>query len=267
MGATVEVAEIDGVSIAYEVKGDGPPLVFLHCWTGNKAFYFEQVARFSPHYRCICMDYPGHGDSGETDEYSVERFGGLTLGLMEKLGVKKAVFTGHSLGGMVCMYLALEHPGMVEGLILLDTTSYLSGFMFQRCTAAVAVVLGNFGFKPGKAVVAGMAATHPLAGLRSRIITGRECSKVSNRAMVKTLNSVRRFNATGRLGEIKQPALIVVGTADLLADVRHAKVMAKGLPNSTLKIVKGAGHVALFEKPEVVNKAMEDFLNRVYPPL
>lgn len=260
------VTEVDGINICYQDEGEGRPLVFLHCWTGNKAFFFEQVKRFSPDYRCIAVDFPGHGGSDECDQYTVESFAGLTAGLLKKLKLKKAVFAGHSLGGMVCMELALTRPELVEGIILLDTTSYLSGFIFQRVVAEVAVVVGRLGFKPARAVVAGIAATYPLAGLRVRIITGRECSKVPNRVVVKSLNSFRKFNVTDRLGEIDTPTLIVVGKEDLLADVRHARKMARGIPNSTMKVVRGAGHMALFEKPEVVNRAMEDFLNRVYPP-
>lgn len=260
------VVEIDGCSIAYEVRGEGKPLVFLHCWTGNRAFFFEQVARFSRDYMCVCLDFPGHGESGEASEYSVESFARITLELLDMLDIKSAVFAGHSLGGMVCLYLALEHPERVEGLILLDTTSYLSGYNVQRIIALGAVALGNLGFKPAKAAVAGLTATHPLATPRVRMITARECCKTRNRPLVKTLNSVRKFNVTDRLGEVEEPALIVVGTGDVLADVRHARTMARGLPNSTLKVVRGAGHMALFEKPKVVNKAIADFLDRAYPP-
>lgn len=260
------IAEIDGLKISYETRGEGPPLVFLHCWTGNKSFFFKQVERFSRDYRCICMDFPGHGESGACDEYSVERFGELTVGLLKQLGIRKAVFAGHSMGGMVSMYLALEHPDMVEGLILIDTTPHLAGWFPQNIASAVAVALGHLGFKTGRGFVAGIAATHPLASPRSRCITARECSKVPNRVVVKTLDRARKYDVTKLLGAITQPSLIVVGTADLLADLRHARKMAKEIPDSTMKIVRGAGHMALFEKPEVVNRAMEDFLNRVYPP-
>jgi alpha-beta hydrolase superfamily lysophospholipase len=41
--------------------------------------------------------------------------------------------------------------------------------------------------------------------------------------------------------------------------------MAMGIPDSTLEVIKGAGHMALFEKPELVNAAIQDFLNGVYP--
>lgn len=256
---------INGVRIAYDVTGEGRPLVFLHCWTGNRTFYFEQVARFSGDYRCICLDFPGHGESGRSDAYSVESFGELTAGLMEKLGVESAVFAGHSLGGMVGLYLALEHPGMVEGLVLLDTSSHLSASLIQRVESAAAVGLGRFGSHPAKGLVAGIAATHPLAGPRARFITARECRKVSNYVMVRTLDSLRRFDVSDRLAEITRPALIIVGTADMLADIRHAKTMARGLPNSTMKVVRGAGHMALFEKPDVVNDAIEVFLDRAYP--
>jgi 3-oxoadipate enol-lactonase len=270
------VASIEGARIAYDVTGEGPALVFLHSWTGNKRFYFKQVEKFSPDYKCICLDFPGHGDSSEIEgkDYSVECFAGLTIALLKKLGVKKAVFVGHSLGGMVCLYLGLHHPDMVEGLVLIDTTSHLSGFIFQRVGALAAVMLGwvgatlwNTEFRGTKAIVAGAAATHPLASPGNRLITARECSKVSNNSMTRTLNRARNFNVTRRLGEIMAPALIVVGNADLLADIRHANRMARGLPNSMLLVVRGAGHMALFEKPEMVNRAMEDFLQRVYPPV
>jgi len=269
------VTKIDGTSIAYEVTGEGPPLVFLHCWTGSKEFYVNQVMKFSGDYKCISLDFPGHGASGEVDgkEYSVECFGEITVQLLKKLGIKKAVFAGHSLGGMVALYLGLHYPDMVEGLILLDTTSHLSGFIFQRVGALAAVLLGsvgavvwNTGFKGTKAVVAGTAATHPLARPAPRIFSAKVCSQGSNKAMTKTLNRARNFNVTSRLGEINVPALIVVGNADLLADMRHANRLAKGLPNSMLLVVRGAGHMAIFEKPEIVNHAMEDFLARVYPP-
>lgn len=260
------VAEIDRVQIKYEVNGEGPALVFLHCWTGNTVFYRKQVRYFSPHYRCICLDFPGHGGSGKCEDYSVEHFADLTVELLDRLGVKEAVFAGHSLGGMVCQYLALERPDMVKGIVLLDTTSHLSGFFIQKVVAATAVRLGRLGFRAGKAAVAGLAAVHPISGIAPRVLTMKECSRIKNDPMVKTLDSVRNFNATDRLCDIKQPALVIVGAADLLADVRHAKVLARGIPNSTLKVVHWAGHMALFEEPEVVNKAMEDFLNRVYPP-
>ncbi|HEY5493892.1 MAG TPA: alpha/beta hydrolase, partial [Candidatus Anoxymicrobiaceae bacterium] len=132
------VAKIDGTSIAYEVKGEGPPLVFLHCWTGNKRFYFNQVEKFSRDYRCVCVDFPGHGESGELagTDYSVERLAEMTRVLLGRLGIERAVFVGHSLGGMVCLYLGLHYPDAVAGLVLLDTTSHLSGFFFQRLGAA-----------------------------------------------------------------------------------------------------------------------------------
>lgn len=268
------VADIQGTSIAYDVQGEGAPLVFLHCWTGNKNFYFNQVQEFSKDYKCVTLDFPGHGESGEiAGEHSVERFGEMTLELLERLGIKKAVFAGHSLGGMVALYLALHYPDKVEALVLLDTTSHLSGFLFQRAGALAATVLGwfggviwNSGFKATKGIVAGIAATHPLAPPGPRIMSAIECSKVTNRSMTMTLNRARNFNCTERLGEITAPALILVGNADLLADMRHANAMAKGLPDSVMLVVRGAGHMALFEKPEIVNDAMHDFLGRVYPP-
>ncbi|MDD5747879.1 MAG: alpha/beta hydrolase [Actinomycetota bacterium] len=261
------VESIEGIRIAYEMKGEGKPIVFLHCWTGNRRLFNRQVERFSSDYQCILIDFPGHGESGECEEYSVERFGELTFTLLQKLGVRKAVFAGHSLGGMVCLFMAINHPGIVHALILLDTTPHLSGWFPQNIFAAAGVRLGKFGFRSGKALVAAAVATHPFSSLESKILTARECSKVKNKPLVETLDSLRRFDVRRKLSKIKKPALVVVGDLDMLADVRQAMKMAKEIPDAMLKIVRGAGHMALFEKPEIVNEAISDFLERVYPPV
>ncbi len=264
--------DIDGVEIAYETRGEGPPVVFLHCWMGNRSLYFEQVARFSRDYRCISMDFPGHGESGPSEDYSVEYFGEVVAGLMRELGVERAVFVGHSMGGMVSLYLALEHPELVEGLVLLDTTSYLSGFLLQRWIATAVVLLGSVGcrisdqgFKAVKALAAAFGATALFCRPEAKVITGRECYRVDNYVMVKTIDSFRRFDVTGRLGEIDAPTLVVVGAADMLADLRHARRMTNGITGSQMVVIGHAGHMALIEKPDEVNSAMAAFLERIRP--
>lgn len=126
------VAKIDGTSIAYDVTGVGPPLVMLHCWTGSKNFYFNQVAKFAQNYKCISLDFPGHGESGESvsNDYSVECLGEMTVELLKQLGVKKAVFAGHSLGGMVALYLGLHYVAAVPA-----TTAFVALKPVSQSTA------------------------------------------------------------------------------------------------------------------------------------
>jgi pimeloyl-ACP methyl ester carboxylesterase len=173
----------------------------------------------------------------------------------------------------VSLYLALEHPELVEGLALLDTTSYLSGFLLQRWIAAAVVLFGSAGcrisdrgFKAVKALAAAFSATAPFCRPEAKVVTGRECYKVDNHVMVKTINSFRRFDVTERLGEIDAPTLIVVGTVDMLADLRHARRMTNGITGSQMVAVRGAGHMALLEKPGEVDSAIAAFLERVHAP-
>ena len=190
--------------------------MFLHCWTGNRTFYFEQVARFSQEVLVRTALTSPAGDPADSTITRSRASGELTAASMEKLRIESAVLVGHSLGGMVGLYLALEHPALVEGLVLLDTTAHLCSSSSSAWRVRWSA-LGRFASRPARGLVAGIAATHPLAGPRARFITARECRKVSNHVMVRTLESLRRFDVSERLGEIMQPALIIVGAADMLA--------------------------------------------------
>ncbi len=264
----------DGLDIAYDVAGQGPPLVFLHCWAGNRSFYVNQIAKFHDRYTCVSFDFPGHGETPAFGDPSVANFGEVAVKVLEKLGISDAAFVGHSLGGMVAQYLALEHPGMVDALVLVDTTSYLSGWFTQRWAARVAVVLGEVsyrlwrnGWRVTKGAIAGTAACHPLSRMQPRVFTAIECSKVDNYTMAKLLNDARQFNVTDRLSEIASPALIICGDADMLADVGHSMRMHKRIPDNTMKLIIGAGHMTIFEKPHEVNAVMDSFLAEYYPPV
>ncbi len=113
----------DGVFISYEVHGTGSTaLVFVHGWSCDRSYWKEQIQPFSRRYKVVAVDLGGHGESGlGRKDWTIYSFGSDVAAVVKKLGLKRVVLVGHSMGGDVITDAALQLPGRVAGLIMVDT--------------------------------------------------------------------------------------------------------------------------------------------------
>jgi len=113
----------DNIQIAYEVHGTGEPaLVFVHGWSCDRSYWKNQLASFSEKYTVVAVDLAGHGESGIGRKgWTIESFGADVASVVKKLGIKKVILIGHSMGGDVIAEAARQLPGQVVGLIMVDT--------------------------------------------------------------------------------------------------------------------------------------------------
>jgi pimeloyl-ACP methyl ester carboxylesterase len=113
----------DGVSISYETAGKGDvAVVFVHCWTCNRGFWDRQVEHFSPQYQVVFLDLAGHGESGKgRKDYTVAAFGADVAAVVNKVGAKKVVLVGHSMGGPVSLEAEKILGDRVIGIVGVDT--------------------------------------------------------------------------------------------------------------------------------------------------
>src|SRR5689334_16654459 len=118
------VATLNRTAYAYVDEGSGPLIVFGHGLLAGREMFRAQIDALKDRYRCVSVDWPGHGDTGFAP-------GGWTMwdmardaaALVEHLGAPDAVFAGLSQGGMAFMRLALERPELVRALVLMDTSA------------------------------------------------------------------------------------------------------------------------------------------------
>ena len=111
---------VDGVNLYYELYGQGDPLVLV-AGTGISLapWRIAQVPEFSKHYQVLIYDHRGLGRSDKPDvHYSTRLFAKDCAGLMDALGIKKAHVMGHSMGGRVAQWLALDYPEKIRSLVL-----------------------------------------------------------------------------------------------------------------------------------------------------
>ncbi len=254
--------KVDGKRLYYEVTGEGKTaLLFLHCWTCNHTFWDQQVRALSDACRCITVDLPGHGQSEDGGDYTIDTFSGCVHEVLKKLGIKKAVLVGHSLGGMIALNMALTYPAIVKGLVLVDTSAKLKRYLFQNVSTILGLAVGMLSFPALKKAVIDLSALHPLTGLKTRKRIKDDVIKVPNRVAINTLRAIRSFDVLGRLRDIKVPALILVGNMDIFTDIRHALELYARIPHARLRIIKGAGHMTLLEQPDKVNSRIREFLS------
>lgn len=117
------VQSSDGVPIHYSDQGNlEPALVFVHCWACDRHLWDGQVAAFSGNHRVVAIDLPGHGESGKNrKDWTIPAFGSDVAAVVQKLGLKKVILIGSSMGGPVILEAAKRLGDRVLGLVPVDT--------------------------------------------------------------------------------------------------------------------------------------------------
>jgi haloalkane dehalogenase len=118
--------DVDGLTIAYVDKGEGPPLLLLHGWPTSSFLYRHIAPVLAQHHRVIVPDLPGFGASRKPVDrpYSFELFASVLDALVERLGLDDLGLVVHDLGGPIGVHWALHRPGRVSRLALLNTLLY-----------------------------------------------------------------------------------------------------------------------------------------------
>ena len=122
--------EVDGLTINYEVQGEGEPLLLIPYLSADHACYAFQLPAYTEHFSCIAIDLPGSGESDKpAGPYSTEGYADQVAAFLGAIGIERAHVAGVSLGAAVGMHLAARHPGRVRSLSLhsaWDTSDRLS---------------------------------------------------------------------------------------------------------------------------------------------
>jgi pimeloyl-ACP methyl ester carboxylesterase len=261
--------QVDGLTINYEVQGDGDPLLLIPYLSADHACYAFQLPAYTEHFSCIAIDLPGSGESDKpAGPYSTEGYADQVAAFLGAIGVERAHVAGVSLGAAVGMHLAVRHPGRVRSLSLhsaWDTSDlYLKSVVEMWRTLASAlptvadmVIQGIFplAFTPEMYVSRPEFVDTLVAFVRSRPAQPLD-------AFLAQTDAVVAHDAGPVLGEIGVPSLITVGALDLVCSPRVAERLRSKIGGSELVVFDHLSHCGLHEDPETFNRATVDFLLR-----
>jgi pimeloyl-ACP methyl ester carboxylesterase len=120
-GGAMSYADVNGLSLYYEEHGSGEPLVLLHGGIGAGEMFAALLPELAAQRRVITVDLQGHGHTADIDRpLRPESMADDIAALIEHLGLKQADVMGYSLGGLVALRTAIQHPQLVRRLVLVS---------------------------------------------------------------------------------------------------------------------------------------------------
>ena len=256
------VASLRGQRIHYEDSGGaGLALVLSHGFLQDSSMFDAQVRRLRPRHRVITWDQRGHGGTVSTSEAITYWDSADDLAaLLDQLGVKRAVVGGMSQGGFISLRFALRYPDRAAGLVLIDTQSGQEDpDKVQQYDAMHDVWTGSGPSDQLLEMVGAIIIGNRRPESADWIAKWRKLDPANLTYIYRTL--MDRDDITGRLGEIRAPAVVIHGIDDVAIDISLAEQLCGNLSACRGLIrIEGAGHSSNITHPEPVNKAIEEFL-------
>ncbi len=258
---------IGGIQVYESGAGAGVPLILIHGFPFDHTMWRPQIDALAGPRRVIAYDVRGHGKSDTGDgQYSIELFVDDLIGVMDGLGISRAVVCGLSMGGYIALRAVERHPDRFAAVVLCDTKSEADGneARIKRAAAAQAVKAGGSA-KFAEGFVKGVLAESTFRTRPETVeyVQGMIRANTPLGIAGTLLALAGRTDTTEALKKMSLPALILVGEHDTLTPPSASEAMRGRLPQAELRLIPQAAHLSNLENPSVFNRELSDFLNRI----
>lgn len=283
--ARFEAWEIDlhGHRVVYHSIGEGPPVVLIHGMVNSSRHWREVALRLADRHTVIAPDLIGHGDSATPrGDYSLGAHAAVIRDLLVSLGVHRATFVGHSLGGGVAMQFFWQFPERVERLALISSGGLgpeVSPMLRGAALPGAASLLWAAAHPRALTALGGLAERLERRGRREAAVQVRAFVRAlgplqrsgGRKAFLETLRSVidfrgQRVSARDRLyllGGV--PTLIAWGDRDRTIPAEHGREACEAIPNARFALIQGAAHFPHLERPAELADALAEFIAATEP--
>jgi pimeloyl-ACP methyl ester carboxylesterase len=255
----------DGVSISYQVQGQGEPaLIFIHGWCCNSSYWDAQLPHFAQKYKVVAIDLAGHGESGlERETYTMRAFGEDVVAVINKLNLDQVVLIGHSMGGFVILEAARLVPDKIIGLVGVDTlTDFEFHFAQEQIDEWLDASRLNF-TESIKDFVSDMFTPNSDPAFIEKIIA--DLSSAPPEVGISASEEIFNFWRNDLIKVVKElKAPITCINAD--TNPTNIEGNQRYAPSFKAKIMSEVGHFVMMEDPETFNRLLEEtiqeFVNR-----
>jgi pimeloyl-ACP methyl ester carboxylesterase len=260
-----------GCTLSWFAGGDGPPVVMIQGIGIGAAGWRPQMDVLSAHYSCLCFDNRGFGESQPLGgALTVELMAEDVLALMDAQGWPSAHVMGHSLGGLVALYVAQKARTRVRSLSLLCT--FASGGIPTRLTpwlimAGLRTRIGTRRMRR-RAFLEIVMPPDALAGADTDVLAERLAELFSHDLADQAPVSMRQVGAMGRadatpfLREFASiPTLVVSGAHDRIAPPEGGRALAEGIPGARYVEIPEGSHGVTLQLPDRINALLLGHLN------
>lgn len=262
--------------IAYDMRGNGPPVLFIQGVGVHGDGWLPQTENeaIASRFRCISFDNRGMGRSQPAGVVSVEQMAEDALAILDAEKVESAHVVGHSLGGLVALRLALEARSRVRSLTLMCT------FADGHAAAPLTLRMMWLGMrtKVGTHRMRRMAflklvmppdalATTDTDSLAARLAPLFGHDLADQPPVVNSqLSAMRKYSAAPRLGElVGLPTLVMSGAYDPISPPHVSEALAKGIPGAKHLAFADASHGLPIQHAERVNSLLLEHFEKLSP--
>lgn len=253
---------LDAADIRIVRRGTGPALVLLHCLGVDHRLWDIAAAGLERNFTLLAYDFPGHGAAAmPASPYGIADLSAALTALLNREGIARAHVAGISLGGLVAQDFAATRPGMVDKLVLIDTTPRYTEEM-RRMWAIRAAQARRDGVKsliPGLLDIwftKDFVAQGPpaLRYVRDALAT------CSGEGYALACEALAAADLRDRASRIAAPTLVVCGEQDIPSFLDAARWLNGTIKGSRLAWLGPARHCSVLEQPESFQKALREFL-------
>ncbi|NOZ04697.1 MAG: alpha/beta hydrolase [FCB group bacterium] len=257
------VIKINDINLYYEIQGKGVPVLFIHGLGSSARDWEYQVPAFARRFKLYLIDLRGHGKSDKPrSPYSIPLFADDLRAFLDALALKTVSIVGISLGGMVALQFALDHPDRLKKLVLVNSFVELP----------VKTVRQKLEFWKRLFIVRLMGMRKMGEFLASRLFPddGQEeiretfierWAENDKSVYLNVFKSMAGWTVKDRLEELTLPTLVVSGDRDY-TPVAVKEAYTKSMPGARLAVISNSRHGTPVDRPDEFNRCVLEFLNR-----
>jgi pimeloyl-ACP methyl ester carboxylesterase len=255
-------AQVGDYRVHYYEGGKGPPLVFVHGLGAESLNWVPAMLDMRGQFHVYAIDLLGHGDTQKPDiAYSIEQQSEMLRQFLATQNISSADVVGVSMGGWVALKLAIEHPEIVNRMVVADA----AGLKFQTD-----VTVKNFLPSTPEEFAAFMTMLTPRQYPVPYPVRRDFLNQVAEHAWItrRIFDSFLTYQDVldGKLQSVRAPVLVIWGKEEKLIPMSVGEQMKQQLPNASLLVCADSGHLAVYECWNKLKPDVAAFLSSPQPP-
>jgi pimeloyl-ACP methyl ester carboxylesterase len=263
----IKTIQFHQTDIRFSDEGEGHALVFVHGYLLSLDVWQDFVKPLTRDYRVICIDMPGHGQSGLPQEISsMELMAGCIAEVIASLAIDKAIFFGHSMGGYTILALLENQPELFAGIALFHShTMADSDEVRKKRDREIELIKKGHKDLLLSQSIPNMFATDNLVIQAKHVEDCKQRAKsMSDEAVIAAIRGLRaRPNRSKVLAQASCPCLNIIGRKDNFIAFEEVSLKTVLPPGSEKIVSDQTGHMGFFEDPTFIRDGIIHFLKRI----
>jgi pimeloyl-ACP methyl ester carboxylesterase len=235
---------------------DRPPVLLLHGAGGSHLSWPPQTRRLSGQ-RVYTLDLPGHGKSEGVGRQDILEYSRVVFDFMKTLRLPSAVMVGFSMGSAIALSLGLQYRKRVIGLVLIG-----GGARMRVAPSTLELASSPSTYLPAVETVIENSYS-PNVDPHIKELAFQQMTETRQAVLYNDFLACDAFNAVEQVNKIHVPTLLITGSADRMMPPNRAEYLRDQIEGAQLRIVEGAGHMVMIERPDEVVELLTEFLERI----